>query len=395
MMRSYVKRLINAPITGEQVYLVTFSFMLFISFLMTTTFTDYFHTRPLQLISYAGVGLLVLKIYLFDHHDATKLIVITLLLGVAFLSWRKSQSYLILDMMALILGAKGVHFRKIIKWYYQIGLIMLIAVILYSLMGVITNLAYVVQDRGIRYALGIVYPTDLASHVLYLMAAKSYLDFKKLCWKHYVFFLVMALLMWQVANARLSTITAIILVVCLIIAKKAQNGNRFAQQTASLYWIFTPILIFVDIMATLNYDPMNQLFIKANSIFSNRLALSSEALQKYGVNLWGNHVIEHGWGGAKGLKMADINALKYFYIDSSYIRLLIIYGVVALILITVIMMCISLRATVEHDYALVTVMLVVTLSCLVEQHLLDISFNPFLLAAFTITWPRKKESLNA
>ena len=272
---------------------------------------------------------------------------------------------------------------------------MLIAVILYSLMGVITNLAYVVQDRGIRYALGIVYPTDLASHVLYLMAAKSYLDFKKLCWKHYVFFLVMALLMWQVANARLSTITAIILVVCLIIAKKAQNGNRFAQQTASLYWIFTPILIFVDIMATLNYDPMNQLFIKANSIFSNRLALSSEALQKYGVNLWGNHVIEHGWGGAKGLKMADSNALKYFYIDSSYIRLLIIYGVVALILITVIMMCISLRASVEHDYALVTVMLVVTLSCLVEQHLLDISFNPFLLAAFTITWPRKKESLNA
>jgi len=143
MMRSYVKRLINAPITGEQVYLVAFSFMLFISFLMTTTFTDYFHTRPLQLISYAGVGLLVLKIYLFDHHDATKLIVITLLLGVAFLSWRKSQSYLILDMMALILGAKGVNFRKIIKWYYQIGLIMLIAVILYSLMGVITNLAYV------------------------------------------------------------------------------------------------------------------------------------------------------------------------------------------------------------------------------------------------------------
>ena len=118
------------------------------------------------------------------------------------------------------------------------------------------------------------------------------------------------------------------------------------------------------------------------------------AIKKYGTNLWGNHVIEHGWGGAKGLKMASVDSARYFYIDSSYVRLLVIYGLVVLVMIVAFMMYISIRATVEKDYALVVAMLVVTISCLVEQHLLDISFNPFLLATFAMTWSKKKENPN-
>lgn len=393
-MKSYVKRVISTPITGEQVYLIAFSFLLFISFLMTTTFTDYFHTRPLQLLSYLSVALVILKIYLFDHHNIRMLLIITLILAFAVISWRKSQSYLILDVVTLIVGAKGVHFKRVVHWYYRISLIMLVAVVLYSLIGVISNLSYVVPNRGTRYALGIVYPTDLASHVLYLMIAKSYLDFDKIRWPYYVVFIVLAYLMKQVADARLSTIAAIVLVIALIVAKQAQNKKRWAIKIVSLFWTATPILVFIDLVAVLNYDPWNQLFIRANNLFSNRFALSSMAIKKYGTNLWGNHVIEHGWGGAKGLKMASVDSARYFYIDSSYVRLLVIYGLVVLVMIVAFMMYISIRATVEKDYALVVAMLVVTISCLVEQHLLDISFNPFLLATFAMTWSKKKENPN-
>ena len=361
---------------------------------MTTTFTDYFHTRPLQLLSYLSVALVILKIYLFDHHNIRMLLIITLILAFAVISWRKSQSYLILDVVTLIVGTKGVHFKRVVHWYYRISLIMLVAVVLYSLIGVISNLSYVVPNRGTRYALGIVYPTDLVSHVLYLMIAKSYLDFDKIRWPYYVVFIVLAYLMKQVADARLSTIAAIVLVIALIVAKQAQNKKRWAIKIVSLFWTATPILVFIDLVAVLNYDPWNQLFIRANNLFSNRLALSSMAIKKYGTNLWGNHVIEHGWGGAKGLKMASVDSARYFYIDSSYVRLLVIYGLVVLVMIVAFMMYISIRATVEKDYALVVAMLVVTISCLVEQHLLDISFNPFLLATFAMTWSKKKENPN-
>ena len=74
------------------------------------------------------------------------------------------------------------------------------------------------------------------------------------------------------------------------------------------------------------------------------------------------------------------NQARYFFIDSSFIRLLVVYGVVLSIIVIGIMVIISVRAELRQSYLLPAIILLITLSSLIDQHLLEISFNPFLLA---------------
>ena len=68
-------------------------------------------------------------------------------------------------------------------------------------------------------------------------------------------------------------------------------------------------------------------------------------------------------------------------------RLLMIYGLLMLLIVIGIIMTISIKATLNKNFVLPTVMLIVVISCMVEQHLLELSYNPFLLALLTSCKP--------
>ena len=48
--------------------------------------------------------------------------------------------------------------------------------------------------------------------------------------------------------------------------------------------------------------------------------------------------------------------------------------------VLIVMTVISLHSIRVQNYLLAAIMLMVAVSCVIEQHLLDISFNPFLIA---------------
>lgn len=385
--RQNLSRLFNIKVTGEQLYLISFIYCTFFLFIFTTTFSDYFHTRPLQLISYIGLGLVIVKIYLFDHLNWKQLMWTTGIILVSVVSWRNSQSNtesnLILYMTIFVLGARNVHFRKIVSYFYKTGLIMLILIMLYSMLGIISNLAYFTPGRPVRYSLGMVYPTDMASHILFLILAKCYLVYPKIKWYHYVTFLLLAFFIKVIADARLSFYVILLLVLVMMIAQQAQKGQHIFRMLASLYWTITPITVFISVITVLNFDMSNHIMRKVNDLLSGRLLLGSQAVAKYGIGMWGKPVVEHGSGGIKGMHQF-FNTAKYFYIDSSFIRLLVIYGVAMFFLVIFLIMFISIRSTVCGNYILPAILLIVTISCLIEQHLLDLSFDPFLLSLLAI-----------
>ena len=61
-----------------------------------------------------------------------------------------------------------------------------------NLNGVIENLKYVTDDRGVRQAFGCVYTTDFASHIFYIALVIFYLKGNRLRWFHYVALIVVA-----------------------------------------------------------------------------------------------------------------------------------------------------------------------------------------------------------
>ncbi|MBB1079792.1 polymerase [Limosilactobacillus sp. STM2_1] len=376
-----IKEILRAPINGQQLYLGVLVFYLFFSFLRNTTFDPYLGSRPFNLASYICVAILIFKIYFLDSHELKEKILITFFLLIAICSWRLSTSNLIIVMATFIVAAKGVPFTRIIQYYFYTTLILLISVVAFSLLGVIKDLVFVVHGRATRYALGIVYPTDLASHVLYLLLAHVYLYYNKLNWRYYTGYVLVALLLKFITDARLSIICILLILPVVWIAKLAESPqDRVAHFIISLYWIFIPLLAFVSFAGTYFFDNTNHIYYKIDHLLSGRLSYGLMSMYRYHFTMLGQKVEENGLGGSKGLSVFHHGNVGYFYIDSSYLRLIMIYGLLVTIIILGLMITISVRSVMRRNYAITAILLIVTLSCFVEQHLLELSYNPFLLA---------------
>lgn len=374
------ERLLSQPMSGKQIYLASFVFYLFFSFLRNTTFNPYLGSRVFNLASYIVVAVLLFKIIFYDNHTRRPFITVALML-VAVVSWRFSKSNLILVMLFFIVAAQDVPFKQIIKCYFYVTLILLLSVVCFSLLGIIKDLIFVVQGRAVRYSLGIVYPTDLAAHVLYLILAHAYLNYRSLNWRCYSSYVVIAFILKEITDARLSVLCIILTIPILMIARTAENPHHsIAHFLLCSYWSLIPILAFVSFAGTYFFDNTNHLYYKIDHALSGRLSYGSMAIRQYPVTLLGQKVVENGLGGSKGLAVFHNANVGYFYIDSSYLRLVMIYGVIATVVILAIMIATSLKGIRVHNHALTAIILVVTLSCFVEQHLLELSYNPFLLA---------------
>lgn len=381
MSGNKVKEVLSKPINGNQIYLASLVFYLFFSFLRNTTFNPYLGSRVFNLASYVVVAALLFKVLVCDPHTKGQFWSLILMLF-AIISWRFSTSNLILVMMAFIIAAKDVPFRQIIKYYFYVTLILLLSVICFSLLGVIKDLVFVVQGRAVRYSLGIVYPTDLAAHVLYLILAHAYLNYRKLNWKYYCSYLVIAAVLKFVTDARLSILCIIVTVPVLMIAKLSENPkHKISHFVLCCYWALIPLLAFISFAGTYFFDNTNHIYYEIDHLLSGRLSYGLMAMYRYHpITTFGQKVVENGLGGSKGLSVFHNANVGYFYIDSSYLRLIIIYGAIVALIILSIMVAISLKGVFNHNYAITAIILVVTLSCFVEQHLLELSYNPFLLA---------------
>jgi len=374
-----INKLLSKKINGEQLYLITFSIYLFFAFLRNSTFNPFIGSRIFNLVSYLVFAILVFKIFFFDNYNLKCLVIILICLLISLVSWRMSSSNLIIVMTAFILAARNVSFREIIKWYFIINLIFLLMVILFALFGVIQNLVYTVKGRQDRYSLGISYPTDLASHVLYLILANAYINFNKLNWHYYFSYFLIAMILKIITDARLSIICILLTIPVLYIAQKAQLGNKVARIFTSFFWIITPISAAITFFSTYFFDNRNKIFYFIDHLLSGRLSYGKTALNLYPIKMFGQKIIEQGFGGNFGKMLSNSGSYGYFYIDSSYMRLILIYGFLVFIVFISMMIFISIRETLKGNYILPAILLIITISCIVEQHLLELTYNPFLL----------------
>lgn len=324
------------------------------------------------------------KIYFFDDYAFSTKFLIGVSLAVALAVWWKTKANIILVLVSLIMGAQGADFNQIIKTYIQVNFWMLVIVTLAALIGIINNLAFSAGDRGIRYAMGSIYPTDFAARVLYLLIADAYLNFNRLSARRYVFYAATAILLKLITDARLNVICIFLLIVVMIITQHAQQladhnqMSNWSVNLVSIYWVFTPILAVIAQFGTMLYDPNNKIYHHIDHLLSGRLTFGHMAFEKYPITWLGNRVIEHGYG--NNLHLFKGGTANYFFVDSSFVRLLIVYGIVSTVFFIGVMMYISIKRTHCRDYALPAVILIVTFSSLVEQHLLEVTYDPFLLA---------------
>ncbi len=84
-----------------------------------------------------------------------------------------------------------------------------------------------------------------------------------------------------------------------------------------------------------------------------------------------------GFGGSLTLKQ------EYFFIDSSYINILLRYGIVFLLMLLVIYGTICYKH--KRDTALMISIVLLAISCFIDHHIMEEAYNPLTYALFAKT----------
>lgn len=377
LVKTQWDRFTSFKLTGDWLYQVAFVYLVTISYLQTSTYVDFFAPSTLHRLLFIGLAALAFKIFFLDRHNLWSILGNVLGFGLLLITWRTSHDFMLVVMGVLILGARGVNFRQIVKLYYLVGLIGLLYIIISAEAGVIRNLVFVRDTTGaVRRAFGIIYPTDFAAHVLFLVLADAYLAFHRLNWKRYIIYIVLASVVMITTNARLDSAAIFMIVPVTWVGKRASQGHIVSRLVANFYWLLPSLGAYIVICLSYFYYSSNRILEKANQILSGRLYYGKTAFERYGISNFGQTVQEKGWGlGSKKTTIAN-----YFFIDASFLRLMIIFGIISLLIVLVMMTRISWQSIQANDYALASIIVIVTISAMLEQRLVDIAYNPFLLA---------------
>ena len=378
---------IDSKILLENAYLLLLGLFVADSFLHTTMFQIPAHVFLHQLMRIFLLMVIFSKTAVYENYNL-KTIMFSLFLIFSFLVAyvRRSHYEILLDILLLIIGGNGVQLKKIIKVYFWVTLSLLLFTLIASQFGYVENLVYNWKNRRRRIAFGIIYPTDFASHVLYLIWAYIYLRKEKLRYLELIAFLGLGGFVYYFCDARTALICIVLTTVICFAMKKHQkySSDSYLKRQKIFAMLITTVCCLTFLVLTLLYNPENTFMAWVNKLLNNRLKYGKQGVLEYGASKFGQYIPMIGAGGTVE-KQAD-----YFFLDSSYIQALLCYGGFVLIAILLIYIVIGWRAGNIGDRYLVMIIAMVSIQCMMEHHMLEYTYNPFTLAVFaSLTKERK------
>lgn len=364
---------------------VSFAILIAVRTIQTTVLSSFFPGNFLSgLIGVAAI-LLGIKILVLDRITNVRAVLLAVTVFITFIVSRTSGSHGLIPTVLLVLGCSEVSFKRIIKGYLIIVVSVLVIAYLSTLVGLTTNLAF--SDSGnMRYAMGTIYPTDFAAHIFYLLCVYIYLKSEKINLLD-LGLIVIAFLGVSVLTSTQADMIGIGMLFFLTILYAFQNkikrgkyfGRVYNRITKSLFFL-PAIIFFVTCTITFTFNYQNKFFVELNDTLTNRLALGNHAYLVNGLKMFGQYIIQSGWGGTRSGMFNDaIGNLTYFFIDSSYIGMILCYGVIFTVM-TLGAISVNLYLRIQaKDILYVFIWLSILVVSVVDQHLLEVQYNVFLL----------------
>lgn len=332
-------------------------------------------------IKYVSVLLMSMQLaYAFSKYNKKwRLIIILSLLLSLIVGVINGRYFELLATVALIFGAKGLNFRNVLRYYFSISAFFCISVIFLCKLGIIrdniaeplTRINFLTGADSIRHSFGYVWPTNLSTHVFFILLTLWIYKKGHLNLWHCFFYAIISYLLLLYTDSRLGAGCILLLpFFSLFIYIRDKMGLCFSKWNF-LYVIWIPFISIAMIYVTQNYDASNSLWVILNTLFSGRLRIGHEAMTDYGTKLFGQYYVQYG-----GQNAGDY----YNFIDSSYIQLIVIYGILYTVLFISAFLFVAYNAYKRRDIPLLLAIFVAGISGAIAQHFLQIYMNPILLA---------------
>lgn len=304
--------------------------------------------------------------------------------GAAFALSCFSNGYLFLfDLAVLAVGAKDIPYKKILKIYFWCGITILSLAIAASLTGAVRDLVY--KKNGIyRHSFGICYPTDFAAHCVYLILTGFVIFDKIPLLVSAGFMLLFFLFQYFYCVTECSEIVMLLSVFGVAyvgIASRIKDRKSVLGRIVFLIdqclTVFMVVCAGVIIWLSLRYHEENELLKKIDVIISSRLRLAREAFTTYGIKLFGTPFDMIG-GGSETVWRQDYN-----FVDSAFCLILIRYGLAVLCAVLMIYFIVERKALRAGNRKLMVAFALISIHSMIEHHLLELAYNPFILLAFS------------
>lgn len=378
-VRNYWINKLKIPLAaGEWLFWSSFVLLLVTQFSQGTMFILYYPSAsfPYHVLMIAGL-IAGIKIVLFNHFKNFDEFLMTILLGLLILvGCQQANDWNFIYYYLMILAGQGIDLKKVIKVFLIIIITGMLITIISSSLGIIMNLTNSrTGDPGVRFALGMVYPTDFAARAFYLQL--FYVVYRKF---HLILPELIACLSFTIAIYFLTDtrLDLVLMLLTLIISFFYKHVIQFLKLIGSKNLsIFGVLSILIVIVLTYLYHPGIFIFDIFNKILSGRLEYGHMAFVKYNVTMFGQFVQQNGNGGIHH------GWFDYFFIDCSFLRVLMMNGFVSFVILITSLCYLSNKFMKGKYYCLELALILIIISSLIDQHLMDISFNILFMAIYT------------
>lgn len=382
MLYTKLKKYIVSVNWMELIYLTLFAAFVIGKFLETTALqwslpSDYNMIIRVLLCIFIQISLINLYVS-SGKVNWVELGFMIIMVSVAYMVSYHVNEIFIFDTMLFVIGAKNIDYKKICFVYICIAVTLLCFAMYLSGKGYIADYIYQ-SERGVRHSLGICYPTDFMAHIFFLFAVYICYRSDKLMFSEIVLMLVIGLTAYHWTYARNSTICVLVLCfMCLIIKILRLLRIRLTDyKWMNLLSLVIIIAFIIWIVLMTQYNEGSSFFAKLNDLLSNRIQLSAQGYQTYGISLYGNVIQENGLAFG-GFSVAQ----QYFFLDVFFVRVLIKYGFLLSIVISVMFIRIFTKMRIHRKDYMLAVLLAIIIFGMTDYQVLYIAYNPIWLFVF-------------
>lgn len=320
----------NNRIISEKIYLFTLFAWVVITSLVTTTYfgrLDGFISlyRP---IIYFTIIILLFKelinlprtLFYFNVYWKQLLIVILLIFSMFIIS-KNRDGLLNISVLFLVFSARDIDYKKLLCTFSVATFTVLLITVLSSNMGIIPNMLMNVNG-GYRYSLGFTY-VSFASQRLFF-AICSYLMFKdkRITYLEMLFLLLLTIHFYKQTSTSSPFYLSIIVLAYALISLKVVKRDIILKSIFLSNIAKFSYLISLCIVLFFCFYSSGEFFHLIDQFTHNRLRLSVEGFQNFGVHLFGQRI------SFKTLDIFGNFTSDYNFIDSSFVQLFVIDGLI-------------------------------------------------------------------
>lgn len=373
----------------ENLYLIAVGIYIVRLFLDTALLNTPWPEYAYNMMRASVICAVFLKLGYSKEQKGKRLFICVCISALFLLSWMSTWYLFLFELAVLLIGAIDIPYKKILKVYVWCGIIIMGLAMLGSLTGAVRDLTYI-KDKIYRHSFGICYPTDFSAHGIYLLLSIWVLYENIPSIVSIIVMLLFAVFQYRYCNTECGEIVAVLSAAGMAYVWFVSYIKDKKSLTAKLAWCIDQILtVFMGICAgaiiwmAMKWSDESPLLQKINSIISSRLYLAQRAFNEYGIKFFGTAFDMVGFGGE------TVRRSGYNFVDSSFCLILVRYGIVALAATLLIYFIVERKALRSGKRKLMVAFALISIHSVIEHHLLELAYNPFLLLAFSDISPER------